>query len=208
MKIESTSFAHEAPIPERYAMGKPDPESHATFSDNVNPHLAWSNVPEGTKSFALVVVDPDAPSVPDDVNQEGRTIPADLPRVDFHHWALVDIPADVREIAEGTHSQGVTPGGKPADSAPVGRHGINDYTMWFQGDPEMGGDYYGYDGPFPPWNDSIVHHYHFILYALDVERLPVEGRFTGADVRKAAEGHVLAEARLTGTYAINPALRG
>jgi hypothetical protein len=71
----------------------------------------------------------------------------------------------------------------------------------------MGGDYYGYDGPCPPWNDSIPHHYVFTLYALDVARCPVEGRFTGPDVRKAIEGHVLARAEVTGRYTLNPAVK-
>jgi len=46
----------------------------------------------------------------------------------------------------------------------------------------------------------------FTLYALDVARCAVEGRFTGPDVRAAIAGHVLAEAKLTGTYSLNPAL--
>jgi phosphatidylethanolamine-binding protein (PEBP) family uncharacterized protein len=51
-----------------------------------------------------------------------------------------------------------------------------------------------------------VHRYVFTVYALDIERLPVEGHFTGADVREAIQGHVLAEASLTGTYTLNPKL--
>jgi phosphatidylethanolamine-binding protein (PEBP) family uncharacterized protein len=46
-----------------------------------------------------------------------------------------------------------------------------------------------------------------VLYATDLERCPVEGAFTGQQVRAALEGHVLAEARLTGTYTLNPAVR-
>ena len=46
----------------------------------------------------------------------------------------------------------------------------------------------------------------FQLYALDVDRLPVEGEFTAGDVRKALAGHVLAEATVTGTYTLNPEL--
>ena len=88
------------------------------------------------------------------------------------------------------------------------RHGINDYTGWFAGDKDMAGDYYGYDGPCPPWNDEILHHYVFTLHALDVEKCPVSGRFGGPDVLKAIEGHVLAKAELMGTYALNPAVRG
>ena len=46
----------------------------------------------------------------------------------------------------------------------------------------MGGSYYGYDGPCPPWNDSIPHHYLFTLYALDIEQCPVEEGFGGPQV--------------------------
>jgi phosphatidylethanolamine-binding protein (PEBP) family uncharacterized protein len=70
----------------------------------------------------------------------------------------------------------------------------------------MSGTYLGYDGPCPPWNDSIAHHYHFVIYATDLDRCPVEGSFGGQDVRAAIEGHVLAEARLTGVYWLNPDL--
>ena len=70
----------------------------------------------------------------------------------------------------------------------------------------MKGNYYGYDGPCPPWNDSIVHHYVFTVYALDVERLEVKGEATPENVEAALKGHVLAEAKLTGTYSLNPRL--
>jgi phosphatidylethanolamine-binding protein (PEBP) family uncharacterized protein len=46
----------------------------------------------------------------------------------------------------------------------------------------------------------------FTLYALDLERVAVDGKFTGPDVRKAIEGHVLAQASITGTYTLNPRL--
>jgi len=145
--------------------------------------------------------------VGDDVNQEGRMVLFDVPRVDFYHWVLVDIPADCTEIAAGAYSNGVTARGKSGPDAPYGtRQGINDYTGWFAQDPDMAGDYYGYDGPCPPWNDARMHHYVFTLYALDVPRLEVAGRFTGQDVRKAIAGHILAQASITGTYTLNPAL--
>ena len=86
------------------------------------------------------------------------------------------------------------------------RRGINDYTTWLAGDNDMRGDYYGYDGPCPPWNDELPHRYVFTLYALDVERLPVKGRFNGPDVRAALQGHILAEASFTGIYSLNPAV--
>jgi phosphatidylethanolamine-binding protein (PEBP) family uncharacterized protein len=46
----------------------------------------------------------------------------------------------------------------------------------------------------------------FTLYALDVASLEVPARFTGADARNAMKGHVLAEAKVTGRYALNPAV--
>jgi phosphatidylethanolamine-binding protein (PEBP) family uncharacterized protein len=46
-----------------------------------------------------------------------------------------------------------------------------------------------------------------VLYATDLVRCPLDGAFTGADVRSAIAGHVLAEARLTGTYSLNPTVR-
>jgi Raf kinase inhibitor-like YbhB/YbcL family protein len=207
MKLSSTSFADGARIPERCAAGRRDAQATVTFSDNRNPQLAWADVPAGTQSFALICHDRDVPSRGDDVNRPDREVPASLPRVDFFHWVLVDLPPTLREIAEGEFCAGFTPRGKPGPQTLHGaRHGINDYTGWFAGDVQMAGQYFGYDGPFPPFNDSIVHHYVFTLYALDVPRLNVEGAFTGAQVRAAIEGHVLASAAITGSYTLNPRL--
>ena len=206
MKIWSNSFADGQPIPPRYAFGKIDPKTQVTLSDNLNPQLGWSDVPLGTQSFVLLCHDYDVPSVGDTVNQSGVEVPADLPRVDFFHWVLVDLPADLRDIDEAAFSSGVTPRGKSPATPFDARQGINDYTIWFSADHDMNGDYYGYDGPCPPWNDSLVHHYVFTLYALDIPVLPVEGNFTGADVRRAIEKHVIDQAAITGTYTLNPAL--
>jgi Raf kinase inhibitor-like YbhB/YbcL family protein len=207
MRLFSTSFNEGEAIPARYAFARIAPQTHIALSDNLNPHLAWDDVPPGTRSFALICHDPDVPSRGDDVNQEGRTVAATLPRVDFYHWVLIDIPATDTSIAEGSHANGVTARGKPGPNAPAGtRHGLNDYTGWFAGDTDMSGDYFGYDGPCPPWNDELVHHYIFTLYALDVPSLEIAGQLDGASVRRALEGHVLASATLTGTYALNPAV--
>jgi Raf kinase inhibitor-like YbhB/YbcL family protein len=208
MKLTSESFRDQGAIPARCAFCAPDPKTHAKLGDNRSPHIAWSDLPAGTKSLVLVCHDPDVPSKPDDVNQEGRSIPRTLPRVDFHHWLLVDLQPDGAPLKEGEFSSGVTARGKSGPQAPRGaRQGINDYTGWFAGDKDMAGDYYGYDGPCPPWNDSIVHHYVFTLYALDVERCPVQGKFRGADLLKAIQGRVLASAALTGLYSLNPSVR-
>ena len=208
MKIWSDSFKHGERIPEGYAFGKPHPDTHIALSDNRNPHLAWSDLPAGTKSLVLICHDSDVPSSAADVNQEGKTVPAELPRVDFYHWVLVDLDPTGGSIAEGEFSNEVTPRGKSGPEAARGaRQGINNYTEWFSGDAGMRGDYFGYDGPCPPWNDTIVHHYHFTLYATDLNHCPVEGTFTGPQVLAAIEGHVLAKATLTGTYTLNPSVK-
>lgn len=206
MQLSSTSFHDQQAIPTRLAFCKPSAVGHVALSDNRNPHLAWSGAPAGTQSFALICHDPDVPSRADDVNREGHTVAANLPRVDFFHWVLVDIPASWHEIAEGAMSAKVTPRGKGPLAAGEPRHGINDYTAWFKGDQDMEGLYHGYDGPCPPWNDERLHHYTFTLYALSIAHCPVDGAFTGQQVRQAIAGHVLAQASLTGTYTLNASL--
>jgi Raf kinase inhibitor-like YbhB/YbcL family protein len=206
MKLHSNDLIDQQPIDPRFAFGKQDPEEHMALSDNLSPHLAWSDTPAGTRSFAVVCIDPDVPSVADDVNQEGKAIPADLPRVDFCHWSLIDLAPGITELATGQCSEGVTVGGKQAPPGPSGsRQGLNDYTSFMAGS-EMEGEYNGYDGPCPPWNDLVLHHYVFTVYALDVERLELPDGFTGHDVVKAIQGHVLDQASITGTYTLNPAV--
>lgn len=208
MQLTSEDFSDGGPIPAHCAFGRPgDAGEPCVLAANRNPQLAWSGVPEGTRSFVLTCIDADAPTRPDDVNQPGRTVPADLPRAEFVHWLIANLPADCRGIAAGSASDGVTTRGKQAPAGPAGSvQGRNDYTGWFAGDADMAGDYRGYDGPCPPWNDARVHRYEFRLHALDVERLPLDPGFDLAALRAALAGHVLAEATLTGTYTLNTAL--
>lgn len=207
MKLTSSSFKDGQEIPGDFAFCIPDPAHHVCLGKNLNPQLGWDEPPAGTQSFALLCHDPDVPSQGDDVNQEDRTVPATLPRVDFFHWVLLDLPASLRQIKQGEFSSDVTPRGKGGPAAAHGaRQGINDYTEWFSGDNDMRGDYYGYDGPCPPWNDEIVHHYVFTLFALDLARLPLNGKSNGQQVRDAMRGHILGQASLTGLYTLNPAV--
>jgi len=207
VKISSRNLKDGQPIDGTYAFCVPAAEGHVALSDNRSPHIAWSDLPAGTRSLVLICHDPDVPSQGDDVNQEGRSVPADLPRVDFFHWVLIDIDPALGELAEAAFSSGVTARGKPGPAGPHGtRQGINDYTGWFAGDPDMRGDYHGYDGPCPPWNDSIVHRYVFTLFATDLARCPMSERFTGQQVRDALAGHILGQAALTVRYSLNPAV--
>ena len=213
MKLWSDNWPNGNRIAERFAAGRLTGDEGVGFADNLNPHLAWNEMPEGTRSLVLICHDFDVPSKGDDVNQPGREVPADLPRVDFFHWVLVDLPPLPTSIGEGEYSRGFTARGKPGpevakDAVGGARHGLNDYTGWFAGHAQMAGQYFGYDGPFPPFNDSLVHHYVFTLYAVDVPRLPLEGVFTGTQVREKLAGHMLGEATFSGTYTLNRRLLG
>jgi len=206
--LMSSSFSQGKRIPEEFAFCAPDPTGHVRMSTNRNPHLSWMGVPSTARSLVLLCVDTDVPTRPDDVNKEGRIVPADLPRTNFYHWVMVDVATTVTEIFAGSAADGITARGKRSPSGPAGsRQGLNDYTLWFAGDADMNGKYFGYDGPCPPWNDALLHHYHFVLYAIDLARCPVETDFTGQQVKDAIAQHVLAEARLTGTYSLNPAVK-
>ena len=118
------------------------------------PELRWSDPPSGTKSFALVIDDPDAPS--------GT----------FRHWGVFDIPASARSIGGGQR---------------IGTEVTNDF-----GKP-------GYGGPCPPKGHG-PHHYHFKLFALNVDRLGLDANAKIADVERTARQHAIAERELIGTY--------
>jgi hypothetical protein len=101
--IASTAFPPDGPIPAR----------HTCEGDDRSPPLAWSGAPAGTKSFALIVDDPDAPD------------PA-APRMTWVHWVLYDIPATAAALAEG-----VAPSALPAGT----REGVNDWGRTGYGGP-------------------------------------------------------------------------
>jgi Raf kinase inhibitor-like YbhB/YbcL family protein len=142
--LTSDAFQNGAPIPKPYSCDGADQ----------SPPLAWSEPPAGTKSFALVIDDPDAPS--------GT----------FHHWGAYDIPAITRSIAAGQA---------------VGSQAINDF-----GKP-------GFGGPCPPPGHG-PHHYHFKLFALDVDRLGLQPNAKVAEVESAAKQHAIGRGELIGTY--------
>ena len=134
--------------------GQAIPAQYSCDGANRSPALKWGEPPAGTKSFALVIDDPDAPS--------GT----------FRHWDAYDIPASTRSIASGQH---------------VGTEVNNDKGTQ------------GYTGPCPPRGHG-THHYHFRLFALDVERLSIGPNSKVADVESEATKHALAEGGLVGTF--------
>jgi len=134
--------------------GQPIPVQFTCDGADQTPALHWTDPPAETKSFALVIDDPDAPS--------GT----------FRHWGVFDIPASARAIGGGQR---------------VGTEVTNDF-----GKP-------GYGGPCPPKGHG-PHHYHFKLFALDVDRLGVSADAKVADVENEAGKHAIAQGELIGTY--------
>ena len=193
-------------IPEKFAFGVRTEDAPFAFGPNISPAMTWSAGPAGTKSYAIIMHDRSVPTVFDDANQEGRTIPADLARMDFMHWILVDIPVATTSLPKGAESDAVVPKGKSTGPAAPGVRGANDFGMFMASNPGMAGNYGGYDGPAPPWNDEIMHEYVFTVYALDIETLGLTGVFAGADALSAMEGHVLASGRVVAEYTLNPDL--
>lgn len=172
-------IANGRPIPERHARCAPD----GRMGGNISPAISWSNAPEGTRSFVLLMVDHDAAIDRNDVNKIGHVVATDTPRRDFYHWLLIDIPAAATAILEG-------------ETAGAAR-GQNDFG------PYKSPNVNGYDGPCPPWNDERLHSYDFILHAVDVPSLRLEEGFTPADLETALAGHILATARTSGVYSLN-----
>lgn len=207
MKLRSNDLQDQQPMPPRFAFGRLADDAPMALSENVSPHLAWEDAPSGTRSFAILCMDPDVPSIADAVNQEGKVLAADMPRVEFCHWVLVDVAPTITELATGECGEGVVIGGKRNPPGPAGsRQGLNDYTGFMAGNPDMAGQYHGYDGPCPPWNDERLHHYVFKVFALDIDRLDLPETFTAADAQQAMQGHILDQASLTGTYTLNAKL--
>jgi Raf kinase inhibitor-like YbhB/YbcL family protein len=198
LKVSVDAIQNNGPIPAEYAYCVPSPQGHTTAGPNKNPEITWSKGPAATKSYAIIVIDTDVPSVFDDADKEGKVIKGSMPRQDFYHMVLVDIPASQTRLAMGADSSGITPKGKKPGATPNGLRGINDYTE------DTAGIFGGYDGPCPPWNDERLHHYHFIVYAIDVPSLGLSGNFTGKDAQAAIAKHTLAKGEVVGTYTQNP----
>jgi len=184
------------PIRGLYAFCVQSAQGHVTQGPNRSPAISWSKGPAKTASYAIIVVDPDVPADFTNANKEGQVIPAAMKRRDWYHWVLVDIPAALTALPEGAEASGTAP--LPPGPTRYGLRGSNDFST-------MGKDVYGgYDGPCPPWNDAVLHHYHFGVYALDVARLDLSGTVTGPDAMKAMQGHVLAKGEVVGVYTLNP----
>ena len=206
LKVSVGSFKNGAMMPNKFAFCVPAPQGHTTGGPNLNPSISWSKGPRGTKSYAIVLYDTDSPAEQrEKMNKEGETLTAAVPRRNFFHWILVDIPPNVTSIKEGADSNARVVHGKAATPSAAGVKGLNDYTKATAANDAMKGQYYGYDGPCPPWNDENIHHYHFTVYALSVSSLNLPKDFDGAAAQEAMKGKILAQGEELGLFTQNPA---
>lgn len=167
---------------------------------DVSPAVQWSRGPAATRSYALLMVDPDVPADVTLIDRTGVTIAAEAPRQAVYHWVLVDMPAGRQALAEGAESNGLVPHGKPVGPTSFGVRGANAYTAFLRDVAGMAGTYGGYDGPCPPKNDARTHRYVVTVYALDVPTLGLSGAFDGVAVENAIKGHVLARGAASALY--------
>ncbi|MGY8810870.1 MAG: YbhB/YbcL family Raf kinase inhibitor-like protein [Pseudomonadales bacterium] len=112
LKLESKAFAADGVIPSK----------HSGEGADASPALSWKNAPEGTKSYAVICHDPDAPLI----SANGT--------YGFVHWVLYNIPGDVSELAESCndYTQGKNNFGKMGYNGPMPPegHGQHKYYFW------------------------------------------------------------------------------
>jgi len=101
--LTSPAFANNGVIPKQYSCEGTD----------ISPPLQWSGAPQGTKSFVLIIDDPDAPD-------------PRAPKMTWVHWVVYNIPADVHGLPEGTAKSGLPPAAK---------QGLNDWKRAGYGGP-------------------------------------------------------------------------
>jgi Raf kinase inhibitor-like YbhB/YbcL family protein len=193
-------------LPTKYGFCMPAAQGHVAPGPDISPRISWSKGPAATKSYAIILHDTDSPAEQrEKMNKEGEKLTSAVPRRNFYHWILVDIPANVTSIAEGADSNARVVHGKPATPAAAGGvRGLNDFTKVTAANEALKGQYYGYDGPCPPWNDENVHHYHFTVYALSVPTLGLGKEFDAAAALAAMKDKTLAQGELPAIYTTNP----
>ncbi len=130
---------------------------------NHSPEVAWRDPPSGTKSFALTLYDPDAPT-----------------GSGWWHWVVVNIPASVSGLpADAGSDSGALPAGAIQTRTDFGKP--------------------GFGGACPPAG-SKPHHYILTLYALDVDKLPIDSGASAALAGFYINAHSLGKASITATY--------
>ena len=177
--LTSSEFVAQGIIPDMYtlALGK-----------NISPPFSWCNIPEGTKSFAFTIVDPDVPWGKYG-NPPAGFLPGDL----FIHWVVYDIPAEVTSFGEGISPKGTLPeGAKELNNSCLEEFGPESPYYKFRS---------GYIGMGPPTGD-IAHGYVFTLYALNTETLELSPEARYPDFIDAIKGKVLARSSFIAYFGV------
>lgn len=142
--------------------GAPLRDAQVADKGNTSPDLRWADFPQETKSFVVTSFDPDAPT------------PSG-----FWHWVLVDVPAEVTELAAGLGNSSDLPG--------AAFHVRND------------GGTRDFMGAAPPQGDQ-VHRYFFVVHAVGADKLGVDADASPAVVSFNLAFKTLARAVIVGTY--------
>ena len=132
--------------------------------EDVSPELSWSGFPEATRSFAVTVYDPDAPTASG-----------------FWHWAVVDVPGAVTSV--------------PAGAGDDGGEGLPPGAFQLRNDAGLA----RFLGAAPPPGHGR-HHYHFVVHAVDVDSLGIDGGATPAFLGFNLFSHTLGRARIIATH--------
>lgn len=158
-KVTSTDFKNGGAVPMAQVFN-----SFGCSGANQSPALQWSGAPAGTKSFAVTIYDPDAPT-----------------GSGWWHWIVFNIPATVTSLP-------LNAGAANSTALPAGA---------VQGRTDFGLSNYG--GPCPPAGDQ-PHHYQVTVYALKIDKLPLDSSASGAMVGYYLHFNTIAKARITGRY--------
>ena len=142
LTVTSSAFVNNGMIPVKYTC----------LGQQASPPLTIANIPEGTKSLAIIVHDPDAPM-----------------KGGFTHWVILNIEPETKTVPENFKNDD---------------EGQNSMQQR------------GYMGMCPP---KGAHHYHFMVYALDV-KLNLDKKTNKAALEKVMNGHILAQGDLVGTF--------
>jgi len=131
---------------------------------NMSPQLSWSDAPDGTKSFAITAYDPDAPT-----------------GSGWWHWQVINIPAEVTELATNT--------------------GSATKKLHPEGSQQMRNDYgkYGFGGACPP-QGAKAHRYEFTVHALSVEKLDLPKDASAALTGYMIKANTIATAQIVSLY--------
>src|ERR1700733_16193185 len=157
--LESSSFA------DGQALANPQVSGiMGAGGEDVSPQLAWSGFPDGTKSFAVTCYDPEAPTASG-----------------FWHWAVVDVPASVTELARGA-------GDEQGSGLPSGAFQLRNDAGVRQ-----------HVGAAPPPGHGR-HNYYYVVHAVDVESLGIDKDATPAFLGFNLFSHTLGRATIVPWY--------